>query len=60
MLLLGIDERLIQIFKDNGVDESSIENILKDCNEKLQLPLGVPAMHIHDAIDLVKFLADIS
>ena len=32
--------------------------ILTDFNEKLQLPLGVPAMPIKDAIDLVK-LADI-
>ena len=59
-LLLGFDERLMEIFKDNGVDEETITNIFNDCNEKLQLPLGVPAMPIKDAIDLVKFLADIS
>ena len=33
--------------------------ILTDYNKKLQFPLGVPAMPIKDAIDLVK-LADIS
>ena len=59
-LLLGFDERLMEIFKDNGVDEETITNIFNDCNEKLQLPLGVPSMPIKDAIDLVKFLADIS
>ncbi len=59
-LLLGFDERLMEIFKDNGIDEETITNIFNDCNEKLQLPLGVPAMPIKDAIDLVKFLADIS
>ena len=59
-LLLGFDERLLEIFEDNGVDGETINNILRDCREKLQLPLGVPAMPIKDAIDLVKFLADIS
>ena len=59
-LLLGFDERLFEIFEDNGLDSETINNIFTDCNEKLQLPLGVPAMPIKDAIDLVKFLADIS
>lgn len=59
-LLLGFDERLFGIFEDNGVDRKTIDNIFNDCREKLQLPLGVPAMPIKDAIDLVKFLADIS
>jgi hypothetical protein len=59
-LLLGFDERLLEIFEDNGVDGETINNILRNCREKLQLPLGVPAMPIKDAIDLVKFLADIS
>ncbi|WP_296798276.1 hypothetical protein [uncultured Methanobrevibacter sp.] len=59
-LLLGLDKRLIEILEDNVVDKETIDNILKDCKEKLQLPLGVPAMPIQDAIDLVKFLADIS
>ena len=59
-LLLEFDERLLEIFEDNGVDGETINNILRDCREKLQLPLGVPAMPIKDAIDLVKFLADIS
>ena len=59
-LLLGLDEQLIRILKDNIDDIQIIDNILKDCNEKLQLPLGVPAMPIQDAIDLVKFLANFS
>lgn len=59
-LLLGLDERLIEILEDNVGNKETIDNILKDCNEKLQLPLGVPAMPIQDAIDLVRFLADIS
>ena len=42
------------------MDGETINNILRDCREKLQLPFGVPAMPIKDAIDLVKFLADIS
>ena len=59
-LLLGFDERLSEIFEDNKLDEETIKNIFSDCRKKLQLPLGVPAMPIKDAIDLVKFLADIS
>ena len=59
-LLLGLDEQLIEIIEENGIDKETIENIINDCKEKLQLPLGVPAMPIQDAIDLVKFLADIS
>ena len=58
--LLGFDERLSEIFEDNKLDEETIKNIFSDCRKKLQLPLGVPAMPIKDAIDLVKFLADIS
>ena len=59
-LLLGFDEGLISILNDNGLSYEKIEDIMEDCNDRLQLPLGVPAMPIQDAIDLVKFLADIS
>lgn len=58
--LLSFDEKLIEILIDNEIDEIDIENIIKDCHNKLQLPLGVPAMPIQDAIDLVRFLADFS
>lgn len=59
-LLLCLDNQLLEILNENIQDEVIVNNILNDCNEKLQLPLGVPAMPIQDAIDLVKFLADIS
>ena len=58
--LLGFDERLSMILKNNNVSEDIIEDIISDCKNDLQLPLGVPAMPIQDAIDLVRFLADIS
>lgn len=58
--LLGYDDNIIEILKENGVDDESAINIVNDCSMKLQLPLGVPAMPIQDAIDLVKFLANIS
>lgn len=58
--LLGFDERLKTILKNNNLSNEIIENIIKDCKNDLQLPLGVPAMPIQDAIELVKFLADIS
>jgi hypothetical protein len=58
--LLGFDERLSIILKNNNVDDDVIEDILSNCKDDLQLPLGVPAMPIQDAIDLVRFLADIS
>ncbi len=32
-LLLGFDERLLEIFEDNGVDGETINNILRDCRE---------------------------
>jgi len=59
-LLLGLDKELINIIEDNVNDKKISNKILNDIHEKLQLPLGVPAMPIQDAIDLVKFLADIS
>ena len=58
--LLGFDDNLKEILSKNNVEENVIENVLSDCEESLQLPLGVPAMPIQDAIDLVKFLANIS
>lgn len=58
--LLCYDETLIDILHDNEIDEKDIENIINDCYTQLQLPLGVPAMPIQDAIDLVKFLAEFS
>lgn len=58
--LLGYDDNLKEILNKNNIDENVIDNILSDCEESLQLPLGVPAMPIQDAIDLVKFLANIS
>ena len=58
--LLGFDERLSIILKNNNVDDDVIEDIISNCKDDLQLPLGVPAMPIQDAIDLVRFLADIS
>ncbi len=57
-LLFGYDEHLPEILKDNGLSDENINLIIGDCNNKLQLPLGVPAMPIQDAIDLVKFLAE--
>lgn len=59
-LLLGFDEKLPSILKENDVPAEDIEDIINECTDNLQLPLGVPAMPIQDAIDLVKFLADIS
>ena len=58
--LLCMDESLINILEENDLDEQKIGSIIQDCNERLQLPLGVPAMPIQDAIDLVKFLAEFS
>lgn len=51
---------MIEIFEEIVLDEETINDIFNVCNENLQLLLGVPAMPIKDAIDLVKFLADIS
>lgn len=59
-LLLGFDEGVFEILGQHGIGEEDIEMIIDDCYQNLQLPLGVPAMPIQDAIDLVKFLADIS
>lgn len=58
--LLGFDERLSIILKNNDISDEVIEDILSDCKDDLQLPLGVPAMPIQDAIELVRFLALIS
>lgn len=58
--LLGFDERLSIILKNNDISDDVIEEIIADCKDDLQLPLGVPAMPIQDAIDLVRFLAEIS
>lgn len=58
--LLGFDERLSIILKNNDVSYDVIEDIVSDCKDDLQLPLGVPAMPIQDAIDLVRFLTEIS
>jgi len=58
--LLGFDERLSIILKNNDVSNNVIEDIINNCKDDLQLPLGVPAMPIQDAIDLVRFLAEIS
>ena len=58
--LLGFDEKLIEVLIDNEIDEDDIDNIIAGCHNKLQLPLGVPAMPIQDAIDLVRFLAEFS
>lgn len=58
--LLSFDDRFIEILQDNDVGEEDIENIIMDCHNRLQLPLGVPAMPIQDAIELVKFLAELS
>ena len=58
--LLGYDENIFEIMKENNISDKNINNIINECNDKLQLPLGVPAMPIQDAIDLVKFLAGVS
>lgn len=58
--LLGIDPNITEVLRNNNLSEDLVNKILLDCNEFLQLPLGVPAMPIQDAIDLVSFLAEIS
>ncbi|MDD6256527.1 hypothetical protein [Methanobrevibacter boviskoreani] len=58
--LLGYDENIFEIMKENNISNENINNIIDECKNKLQLPLGVPAMPIQDAIDLVKFLAGVS
>ena len=58
--LLGFDEKLVSILKNNGLSDELIGNIMDDCNKSLHLPLGVPSMPMDDAIELVKFLAHIS
>lgn len=58
--LLGYDDKIISILKDNDVEDNVVSNIMVQCQEQLQLNLGEAAMPIQDAIDLVKFLANVS
>jgi hypothetical protein len=59
-LLLGMSSKLDQLLKDNDLDNNLVEKIIENIKNDMQLPIGVPAMPIQDAIDFVMFLADIS
>ncbi|WP_406533411.1 hypothetical protein [Methanobrevibacter sp.] len=58
--LLGYDEQIFDILKANGIEDEVVSNVAAQFKEQLQLNLGEPAMPIQDAIDLVKFLANLS
>ncbi len=58
--LFGYDEHLKEILQENDIPQKTIDNIVDDCYNNFQLPLGVPAMPIQDAIDLVKFLVEMA
>lgn len=58
--ILGFDPDIEFLLKNNGFDEDLVDEILELSKKNLSIPLGVSEMPIQDAIDLAKFLVDIS
>jgi len=54
----GYSEGVVQILKDEKIDEDKISSVLKQCDERLAARIIAPAMPIQDAIDLAVFLAE--
>lgn len=59
-LYFGIDNKIDLVLKENGLDDQLIKKIKEDCRKKLRVPLVSSAMPIQDAIDLAKFLVQMS
>jgi hypothetical protein len=60
-LVIGYGTQLPDVLSNNlGVPPDQIEPVLNVLQQALQAPLVVPAMPIQDAIDLAKFLVDLT
>ncbi len=59
-LYLGFDIRLNLSLKQFGIDDNKINDITNHCRNNLVMPMVLPAMPVQDAIDLSKFLVEMS
>ena len=59
-LIFGFSQKMNEVLSDFDLDDGMIDNILTHAKQSLQLPFGVPAMPIQDAIGFVEFLVDTS
>ncbi len=57
-LLLGMSQDMGKLLEDSGLNRNKIEEIIGNIKENMQLPIGVSAMPIQDAIDFVDFIIE--
>ncbi len=58
-LVLGVGTQLPRVLEENlGVQANQIESVVNVIQQRLTVPLIIPAMPIQDAIDLAAFLVD--
>jgi len=57
-LILGMSSKMPLLLKDAGLNKEKSDEIIQLIHENMQLPIGVPAMPIQDAIDFIEFLVD--
>lgn len=59
-LYFGVANNISLVLSEMGLDDDLIKKIVENCINKLKVPLVAPAMPIQDAIDLAKFLVQMT
>ncbi|MFC3180895.1 hypothetical protein [Cypionkella sinensis] len=59
-LLIGIDDRFVQVLTDAGVDQAGARAAFDLARPGLETPMAFPVMPTSDAIRLARFLVDVT